>query len=92
MQTTGNLWTWTPADQWLTDTYHPCAQQHTVTVPKGTSIDDIFPKGYLLIEHGYGYGASYETIPVRIWRGEDGRNVHVTTSLQESEFTPHNPS
>ena len=92
LQTSGNPWAGTRADQWLTDTYHPCAQKHTVTVPKGTAIDDIFPKGYLLVQHGYGWGASYETIPVSIWRGENGDNVHVTTALQESEFTPHTPS
>ena len=79
-------------DTWLTGTYHPCSEPHSVTVPKGTSIDNIFPKGYLIIEHGSGWGTTYETVRVRIWRGEDGRNVHVTTTLQESEFTPHNPS
>lgn len=71
-------------------TYSPCNESHTVTVPKGQSIDSTFPKGFMKATYmGYVYG---EAIPVRIWRGEDGKNVHCTTHLDESEFTPHNPS
>lgn len=72
-------------------TYHPCNEPHTVTVPKGTSIDNIFPKGFM-IPYNYGSLDTDNIKPVRIWRGKNNDNVHCTLALQESEFTPHNPS
>ena len=66
--------------------FDPCRKTHTVTVAKGTPIDDVFPMGY----------ASYYTTgrnaqQVRVWTDE-GTNTHVTTQLSSSEYTPHNPS
>lgn len=72
-------------------TYHPCNEPHTVTVPKGTSIDNIFPKGFM-IPYNYGSLDTNHVTPVRIWRGDYNDNVHCTLTLKESEFTPHNPS
>ena len=71
--------------------YHPCNEPHTVTVPKGTSIDNIFPKGFM-IPYNYGSMDTDNVTPVRIWRGEHNDDVHCTLALKESEFTPHNPS
>lgn len=74
---------WEGYDEYL-GAFHACQSSHSVTVPKGTPIDDIFPMG-IISKNMYGY----YTTPVRIWRGEDGNNIHCTTQLQESEFTPH---
>ncbi|MBR6979870.1 MAG: hypothetical protein IKH88_08555 [Prevotella sp.] len=77
---------WEGYDEYI-GRFHACQTSHSVTVPKGTSIDDVFPRG-LISNNMYGV----DPIPVRIWRGEDGNNIHCTTRLQESEYTPHNPS
>ena len=76
------------SDTWLTSGkyYHSCKKAHTVTVSKGTSVDDIFPYGFLQVKYDYGG----DVIPVRLWRG-DG-SIHATRTLNSSEFTPHNPS
>ncbi len=86
-------WTWGYSDQgyrdtWLTSGkyYHSCNKTHTVTVPKGTSVEDIFPYGFLQVKGD----RDGEIIPVRLWRG-DG-SIHATRTLNSSEFTPHNPS
>lgn len=86
-------WTWGyndngDRDTWLTSGkyYHSCNKTHTVTVPKGTSVEDIFPYGFLQEK----YDRNGEVIPVRLWRG-DG-SIHATRTLNSSEFTPHNPS
>lgn|GEM_PF-3931919 len=86
-------WTWGyndngDRDTWLTSGlyYHSCNKTHTVTVPKGTSVDDIFPYGFLQNKYDRGGGV----IPVRLWRG-DG-SIHATRKLNSSQFTPHNPS
>lgn len=76
------------SDTWLTpgQYYHSCNKTHTVTVPKGTSVDDIFPYGFLQVKDD----RNGEVIPVRLWRG-DG-SIHATRTLNSTEFTPHNPS
>ena len=75
-------------DTWLTYGlyFHSCNKTHTVTVEKGTNIEDIFPYGFLQEK----YDRNGEVIPVRLWRG-DG-SIHATRTLNSSEFTPHNPS
>lgn len=77
---------WRGQDEYI-GRFHACEASHSVTVPKGSSIDDIFPLG-LISRNMYGTNATR----VRIWRGEDGDNIHCTTKLDTSEFTPHNPS
>ena len=66
--------------------FQPCEERHTVTVPAGTSVDDIFP---------YGYTSNYTTgrnaTLVRVWTDNE-TNTHVTTHLDSSSYTPHNPS
>lgn len=75
---------WEGADEYL-GRFHACSEgQHTVTVPKGTPIDDIFPLG-LISRSQYGVN----TTKVRVWRGEDGDNIHCSTHLDTSEYTPH---
>lgn len=73
-------------DTWLTSgTYyfHNCTQgHHEVTVPKGTSIDNIFPYGFIQVKND----RNGTVIPVRLWRG-DG-DVHATRTLNSSVFTP----
>ena len=79
------------SDTWLTSGdyyYHSCNEPHTVTVPKGTNIDDIFPYGFMQEKNN----RNGEIIPVRLWRGDNNDNIHATRSLGSSEFTPHNPS
>ena len=66
--------------------FRPCGERHTVTVPKGTPIDDIFPYGYTSY-----YNTGRNATPVRVWT-DNGTNTHVTTHLDASEYTPHNPS
>jgi hypothetical protein len=75
-------------------TYHPCQETHSVTVPKGTSIDNVFPKGFIraYLDLGIGGFAYGDYIPVRIWRGNNNDNVHCTTQLHESQFHISNPS
>lgn len=62
--------------------FGPCGHSHSVTVPKGTPIDDIFPKGYASY-----YSNGYNATQVRIYTDGD-TNTHVTRQLNESEFTP----
>lgn len=66
--------------------FEPCRKKHTVTVDKGTSIDAVFPMGYTSY-----YTAGRNATPVRVWT-DNGTNTHVTTHLNTSEYTPHNPS
>lgn len=66
--------------------FSPCRQRHQVTVPAGTSIDDIFPHGYVSY-----YTTGRNATPVRVWT-DGGTNTHVTTHLDQSSYTPHNPS
>lgn len=76
--------------------FYACRSSHSVTVPKGQSIDNIFPKGFIgrnelqYVGPGmFDWDYVYVTTPVRVWRGEDGNNIHCSTSLTESEYTPH---
>ena len=74
--------------------YHPCNQTHSVTVPKGTSVDNIFPYGYISKSDN---GNNYTTVRLWLDRKPDAvtgnaTDIHCTTKLNESEFTPHNPS
>lgn len=74
--------------------YHPCNDTHSVTVPKGTSVDNIFPYGYISKNSN-----GYNNTPVRLWLDRkpnpvtgDATDIHCTTKLNTSEYTPHNPS
>ncbi|MBP3713753.1 MAG: hypothetical protein J6J09_00285 [Phocaeicola sp.] len=74
--------------------YHPCNAAHSVTVPKGTSVDDIFPYGYIS-KKSNGSGSTQ----VRLWLDRKpnpvtgtATDIHCTTKLNTSEYTPHNPS
>lgn len=86
----GSQWTWGyndygDRDTWLTSGkyFHNCTQgHHEVTVPKGTSIDNIFPYGFIQVKND----RNGTVIPVRLWRG-DG-DIHATRTLNSSEFTP----
>ena len=54
--------------------YHACGEEHEA--PTG---NDFF-KGY------YRASLTDEYIPVMIWRGPDGNNIHCTTKLNMSEW------
>ncbi len=82
------------SDRQLTDRWHvfePCNETHSVTVPKGQSIDNVFPKGFMVLYDSWGLHTD-DVTAVRIWRGENNNNIHCTTQLHESEFQSHNPS
>ena len=66
--------------------FEPCRAKHQVTVDAGTSIDDIFPLGYVSY-----YTTGRNATQVRVWT-DGGKNTHVTTHLDSSSYTPHNPS
>lgn len=93
LQTSGNIWQGYSADTYLND-YHACNATHQVKVDANTpfNIDEVFPLGYVLVPHQSGWQTTYEVLPVRIWRGENGRNVHCTTNIGEEHYVPHNPS
>ena len=80
-------------DTWLTDGlyYHPCNETHTVTVPYGTSVENIFPHGWMQTKSSHSNNSADWT-EVRIWRGDNNNNVHCTTNLKPEDFIPHNPS
>ncbi|MBO7552853.1 MAG: hypothetical protein J6T82_02335 [Bacteroidaceae bacterium] len=69
--------------------YHPCGTTHVVTVPYGTSVEAIFPYGWIQTKNSH---SNTNWTPVRIWRGDDGNNIHCTTNLRSEDFIPHNPS
>lgn len=52
--------------------YGPCGSTHTVTVPAGTPVEQVFLKGYM----DDAYTDVNENIPVYVWRGENNDNVH----------------
>lgn len=83
----------TQSGNWFTPgtVYSPCSAKHTVTVPKGTSIDDVFPYGWI-VRYDYQGLHTNEATYVRIWRGDDNDDIHCTTHLDEDSYTPHNPS
>ncbi len=63
--------------------FSPCNRTHSITVTKGTPIEDVFPMGY-----ASQYTTGRNATSVRVWTA-NGTNTHVTTQLHESEFTPH---
>ena len=52
--------------------YHPCNKEHTVKVPIGTSVDQVFKKGTM----DDIYTDEIETISVYVWRGDNNDNTH----------------
>ena len=90
LQTNGNPWTGVQADRYIGE-YHACNKTHNVTLSADEpfDIDATFPKGYVIADWGSGWQHEYETLEVRIWRGNDGRNIHCTTQVEEDKFTPH---
>ena len=87
-------------DSWLTYYknrrvwhFESCNEKHTVTVPAGQSVDNIFPYGFIQQKNpsldGYNTGP---VISVRLWRGNSGNEIHATRQLNSESFTPHNPS
>lgn len=52
--------------------YGPCGSTHTVTVPAGTPVEQVFLKGYM----DDAYTDVNENIQVYVWRGENNNNVH----------------
>lgn len=54
--------------------YHPCGDTHTITVPKGTDVSQIFLKGYL--DNG---------TQVVVWKGANSDNVHCMTALNPQD-------
>lgn len=72
--------------------FYACRESHSVTVHKGENVDNIFPYGFIGRYEWVGWEREYRTYPVRIWRGEDGDNIHCTTKLNVSEWTVANPS
>lgn len=53
-------------------TYSPCNKPHTVKVPEGTPITEVFEIGYMDDTET----SKKEAVPVYVWRGEDGENCH----------------
>lgn len=79
--------------------YHPCNKTHVVKIKKSEYPDPesylaiIFPYGILEDANTYDYwSGEMEKKPVRIWRGDDGNNIHCTYSLKENSWTEKNPS
>ena len=52
--------------------YGPCGLTHTVKVPAGTPVEQVFLKGYM----DDAYTAKNENIQVYVWRGENNDDVH----------------
>lgn len=90
LQTSGNPWTGVRADRYINE-YHACNETHDVTLSADEpfNIDETFPKGYVIAEIGSGSSFHYETLEVRIWTGEHNDNLHCTTNVEESQYTPH---
>ena len=60
--------------------YHPCGDPHTVTVPKGTNVDNIFQDGYL-------WSFTGGTKKVKVWT-DNGTNIHCSANLNASDYVP----
>ena len=71
--------------------YHPCNETHSVTVPKGTNVNDLFPLGYI-VHKGATDISDRDYRQVRIWTGNDGRNIHCTRQLNTEDIVVKNPS
>lgn len=52
--------------------YGPCGDTHTVTVPAGTPVEEVFLRGYM----DNAYTQRNENIQVYVWRGPDNDNTH----------------
>ena len=52
--------------------YGPCSSTHTVTVPAGTPVEEVFLRGYM----DNAYTQRNENIQVYVWRGPDNDNTH----------------
>ena len=81
-----------PNNTWA---YSPCGETHDITVHKGESIDNVFPKGWLVPLVGLvGWEMPDRARMVRIYQPEPGNynNTHCTFQLSESEFHISNPS
>lgn len=66
------------ADKRITRTnssYHACGKEH-----EASTTDDFIQNCY------YRNASTGEVIPVVVWRGSDGNNVHCTTKLNMSEW------
>ncbi len=75
--------------------YDPCGEAHDVTVRKGESIDNVFPKGWLVPLNGItGAELTDRARAIRIWQPNptDYENTHCTFQLTENEFSIKNPS
>lgn len=61
-------------DKWR-GAYRQCHEMHTVTVPTGTNVKNVFHDGYLV---------TADIPPVKnvvIWDGEDGNNTHCCVGM-----------
>lgn len=56
--------------------YHACGEEH-----EAPTDENVFFKGY------YRADLTNEYIPVMIWRGHDGNNIHCTTKLDINSWT-----
>ena len=70
--------------------YHPCMQTHQVDVPKGQSIDQFFPKGYIVHPNAIDLTGS-DWREVRVWTANN-TNIHCTRQLRTEDFVIKNPS
>ena len=70
--------------------YHPCMQTHVVDVPKGQSIDQFFPRGYIVHPNATDF-TSRDAREVRIWTANN-TNIHCTRQLTTEDFEIKNPS
>ena len=63
--------------------YHACGITHTAS-----ATDDFLYGYYQEYSYGQGPGSSEkEIIPVIVWRGPDGDNIHCTTNLDINSWT-----
>ena len=68
---------WKPGGYYL---FGACGITHSVVVPKGTDPTTIFLPGYI----DDAFTKQNENIPVFIWRGPNGDDIHATKSLVSS--------
>lgn len=76
-------------------TYSPCGKTHDVTVRRGESIDNVFPKGWIVPLNGItGEEMTSRAKAVRIYQPKpvNYTDTHCTFQLHESEFIEKNPS
>ena len=79
-------------------TYSPCMKQHEIkNVEKSkleTTLDSVFPKGWLVPLNGWGSEHTGQARAVRIYQPDRSNyeDLHCTFALNLDEFTVHNPS